>query len=194
MLRPLMPVVAAFAFVALACVSEDPGLKAPDKLTCDVYCNEVMSRCTGPQAQYLDPLECKRVCDILDAAGSMGQRTDNEGLDTIGCRYNRARDTTPNCVAAGPYGGGVCGATRCAAFCKIQQSACATADNKPFDTEEQCVEECPSIPVDPEEPEFPPSAATGSDSIQCRGRHLILAITQPNPHCGHAALLSDTCK
>ena len=86
-------------------------------------------------------------------------------VSSIGCRLSQLR--SGNCLAAGPFGG----------------------------SEGTCNEACPSFALDPGEGEGPNQAAfPGKNSINCREHHLILALKDREPHCGHADIVSVMCR
>ena len=189
MVRRTACLVLSSAFIALvaACVSdEDPQASVPP--SCDSYCTEVMQRCGGANLQYRDESECRRACQHMDP-GTLA----DANVSSIGCRLSQLR--SGNCLAAGPFGGGVCGA-RCATFCRMIGAACVGIASPPFGgSEGTCNEACPSFALDPAEGEGPNQAAfPGKNSINCREHHLILALKDPVPHCGHADIVSVMCR
>lgn len=79
---------------------------------CTVYCSQLMTNCTGANAQYDDMAECLAYCDAIDwPAGEV----DDTGGNTLECRIYHggapaASGAAEHCPHAGPTGGGVCGA------------------------------------------------------------------------------------
>jgi hypothetical protein len=181
--------VAAFgALLAVAsCVSEDPGSAIP---SCNDYCTEIMRTCGGEKLQYKDIEQCAKTCAFMEP----GTLEDNG--NSIGCRLRkvRAATTLADCVAAGPYGGGVCG-TRCGMFCKIIKGNCFGTSTPPYGgSEATCNETCNTYKLDPTEGEGPLQAAfPGKNSLNCRSHHLILSLADPEGHCPHADESSIFC-
>ena len=172
-----------------ACISEDPG---PPAEPCELYCTEIARTCGGDKAQYRGKDECLKVCSLLE----LGNPSDGD-VNSVNCRIRRARSaaTLEDCVAAGPFGGGVCGA-RCSSFCTIVEKTCLAIASPPFGgSAANCAEVCPSFKLDPTEGEGPNQTAfPGKDTLNCREHHLILAIGQQVPHCSHADVVSSQCK
>jgi hypothetical protein len=197
MLRRIVPFIAVVSVVLpLACISADPGLPPSAPLTCDEYCRAVQGSCTGVNAQYRNAEECKKVCALLD----LGTRDDGN-TPTVGCRFNKAKTakTKSECAAAGPYGGGVCGNDRCEAYCTIVEKECILAPDvpaalHPFATRGDCDEACPNFALSAVDDDGPPNSNDGGDTLNCRMRHLIIAIDAPDPHCSHAGVQSAACK
>lgn len=178
----------------VACVSEDPGATATP-LTCDSYCTEILKSCGGDNRQYRSRDECLTTCKLLD----LGTERDGD-VNSISCRLRKATSakTLSDCVAAGPFGGGVCG-QRCDAFCQMIGANCLTVSSPPFQgSQATCNEICPTFKFDPTEGEGPnQSAFSGKDTINCRSHHLILSLAGPadrETHCPHADAVSAQCK
>jgi hypothetical protein len=174
--------------VPVACVTDDPGPSI--ELSCEAYCTEVAKSCGGANEQYRNTDECMKTCKMLD----LGTEKDGD-VNTIGCRLRKAKSakTLADCVAAGPFGGGVCGA-RCAAFCTIVGKNCLAVDKPPFEgSEATCNEACPTFTFNPAEGEGPGQRAF-SDSLNCRTHHLILSLSDPKNHCPHTDVKSVVCQ
>jgi hypothetical protein len=133
-----------------------------------------------------------KVCTNLE----LGTRNDGD-VNSVGCRLRqmRAAATLDSCIAAGPFGGDVCG-TRCSNFCRFVGKSCLAIAAPPYGgSEGTCIEACPSFRRDAalgdntEVPAFP-----GADTFNCRSHHLILALSEPEPHCSHADAVSPLCK
>lgn len=174
-----------------ACVSDAPTPNVP---TCDEYCKVVDANCAQEKQQYRDEAECLKTCSLLEAG-----RADDTNANTVGCRINQAKAATTlaQCVAAGPFGGGVCG-SRCTAFCSIVGKNCLSLENPIYGgSEGTCNEECPSFRFDPNEGEGPLQEFLGNNSLNCRSYHLILSLKSPadaQNHCPHAGVESATCR
>lgn len=153
---------------------------------CPEYCTLVNDHCEGEQAQYAGQSACEAVC----AAIAPGTPEDQLG-NTVGCRtfhaINAAEDPDTHCVHAGPAGAGVCGGN-CESFCSLALQLC-TGDFAEWTDVESCLTDCAQFPDD-----VPFSEAQSSgDSLACRLYHLSVAGLQPDVHCGHIGLVSDTC-
>ena len=154
---------------------------------CDRYCAEVAANCTGANQQYRDLAECKLACALLDP----GTEQDGE-INTVGCRLRQARAASKqSCLAAGPFGGDVCG-KHCDVFCRMVEKNCAAEPSPPYPSASTCIEQCPSFPVKD------PSAIShtthpSGDSFECRAHHAILSLSDKTNHCPHTAPISVTC-
>lgn len=153
---------------------------------CPQYCTLVSDHCAGDQAQYSGQGACEAVC----AAIPPGSEDDQLG-NTVGCRtyhaINAAEDPGTHCVHAGPAGGGVCGGN-CESFCSLALELC-TDDLAVWTDVESCLTDCGQFPDDVP---FSETQVSG-DSLACRLYHLTVAALQPDPHCSHIALVSETC-
>lgn len=183
-------VVVSSVTLPIACVSEDPGPSLP--LSCSSYCTEIAKSCGGANVQYRNNEECMKTCALLD----LGTEKDGD-VNTIGCRLRKATSAKglADCVAAGPFGGGVCG-PRCAAFCTILGKNCLSTTTPPFEgSEGTCNERCPSFKFDQTEGEGPNQVAfPGKDTFNCRSHHLILALSDRTTHCPHTDVVSTQCR
>lgn len=90
-----------------------PG-DAPVVITndCAGYCTQIMTNCTGANAQYVDNADCVAQCGALNWPSGTPGATDG---NTIACRiYHGGAPAVSapaeHCPHAGPSGGGVCGA------------------------------------------------------------------------------------
>lgn len=166
-----------------ACVSDDSA--AGQGPSCEQYCNAMATHCAGTSAQYRDAQECAKACALLPLG------TNNDGdLNTIGCRIHKAE--AGQCVAAGPFGGDVCG-KRCTSFCTIVVQNCKDQPNPVYNSEATCNEACSSF-VDPagEPTSFDP--LSHKNSLTCRSQHAILSLGDPVTHCPHPGVISPVCK
>jgi hypothetical protein len=177
----------------VACVSgDDPG--AGDPLpSCNLYCTEIMKNCGGDRQQYENQSQCEKVCSLLD----LGNPEDGE-VNTIGCRLRRARSaaTAEDCLAAGPFGGGVCG-NRCQSYCQILGKHCPGVPGSPFEDQGSCAEACGRAPYvfDPNDIESS-FTDSGKDNLNCRMHHLLLSLpteVERAIHCPHGAVVSSVC-
>jgi hypothetical protein len=122
----------------------DGGRVAVDEPSCERYCNDVLTTCTGEDAQYASPEECVRLCAKLPP-GALGDKA----VGTLACRAYHASTTARTdprtwCAAAGPFGGNVCG-DRCADFCDLAFAVCSGASGTsalPWTDIPDCVTAC----------------------------------------------------
>lgn len=179
--------IAGAAAVWGGCTGDDPADPPPD--ICATYCIEMTKACTGANRQYRSEEECRSACALLPPG-----TPDDVGLNTVGCRLKQAR--AAQCVAAGPYGGETCG-SRCEAYCDIVEKNCIAklgAPNAPYASKSDCLESCGrDYTFDPAVGEGPDIPFLAGDNLNCREHHLILAISDPSGHCGHAGPKSPTC-
>ena len=93
--------------------------------SCMKYCDLVQENCKGDHAQYAFLSDCTTFCQHLPP----GDPFDKEKEASLACRQYYAGSPAKAqpeayCVAAGPYGGGICG-DRCTGFCQITLSTCS---------------------------------------------------------------------
>jgi hypothetical protein len=159
------------------------GLRASE--LCDIYCDTVMTNCTGPFAVYNTIEACRAVCGHLPT----GQRGD-DAHNTIYCRLHAAESapTEPSfyCPLSGPGGNGICG-ENCAALCTLASGACVRGDRE-WPSEAACADECAGLPdlgtytTDPAQEMFK------GNHVQCRLFHVSAAALEDSDiHCGHVA-------
>jgi hypothetical protein len=157
----------------------DAGTPLGPEPNCAIYCQQVMGSCTGPHAQYASASECHELCQRLPA-GDAGDTESN----TLACRQyyagSPARTSAGDyCLAAGPFGGGVCG-DRCIAFCALTLGACAPdAGPAPYESYSACQTACAGYSYfdggsdgGGEQPDGP----TSGNSLNCRLFHVRSAV------------------
>src|SRR5262249_37946282 len=121
----------------------DAGAGPPP--TCARYCDLVTANCTQDQAQYASHEDCLAFCKHLPLQQPARDSADH--ADSVECRQYWAdtparTDPKEFCLAAGPFGGNVCG-YRCTAFCDVVLSACAPdGGDRVFDTTATCASAC----------------------------------------------------
>ena len=146
------------------CVDPDP--------TCENYCGEVTSACTGDNAQYASEQACLDYCNTHGKipAGTAGDQSGN----SIACRIYHAgvagggdAQAAIHCDHAGPSGGDVCGSW-CTNYCHLAQTNCTGTDEL-FTNDDTCTTACAL---------YDESGSTGDvdgDTVQCRIYHLGVA-------------------
>jgi hypothetical protein len=160
----------------------------PALTLCEEYCDVVEANCIEADQQYASRTSCLEVCDLLEP-GAEGTVTGN----TVRCRLDRVRtgvltgEPERYCFSAGPGGAGECGED-CDGYCTLMLATCPDD----FNTREQCLSACASVPDLSEPPDTVKfnTSFTAGDSLQCRLFHVSAATIDPLFHCEHAAGLS----
>jgi hypothetical protein len=159
-----------------------------DSATCKEYCDGVMGFCDGEQKQYVDMVQCLKICAIYPE----GLLTDPDG-NTASCRLKYARraryalgvERASYCQKAGPGSDGNCG-TICDGFCTLMMAAC-TPKFAPFNfpTLADCQRECRLLKDAP-----PYTVSDGNlpdrNDAQCRLFHVCSSVMDPDEHCEHS--------
>jgi len=172
--------------VLAGCVGSVPGNGGPGSATldCATYCSDVMTNCTGSNAQYTAMANCMGAC----ATFPMGTGSDTGG-NTLGCRIYHANmavaDAATHCKHAGPGGAGGCGMD-CNGFCSIVVAECPTQWNNTTCTNAQ--NGCPSFTSVP-----PYKAPSTGNTLECRLYHATMAASDPVNHCSHTLKISTQC-
>lgn len=185
---------ALVAVVWLGCSGDDtsssPGVVTDPNVLCDQLCKRVIGTCNeGAKRMFRTEEQCIKACLMFDT-GVVGGTTGN----TIRCRLAQAE--AGNCNGAGILGGTACGSP-CDGFCRVTAKTCtgSGAAQNPFGTEETCVETCESkIRFDGAASQGTEQEFFGADTLNCRAQHLLLALSQQDPHCSHGAVESAVCK
>jgi hypothetical protein len=158
-------------------------------VSCDNYCNTIMSACTGSNTQYLNISVCQAYCLKMNL-GTQGEISGN----TVGCRQNYAEQAAANiepisgCLAAGPNGGSTCGADSCEAFCGLFFDLCP-ANLVRFDGGAHCRSVCTRWPVDRNSTVV--DGVNEPNTFQCRDYHVQVAVQTNNfGHCQHVEPLA----
>lgn len=172
---------------------------AGSPVPCDVYCNLVMTACTGEFAMYESERQCLDVCEILP-----GGTAEDETGDTVACRryhsYNALAAPAAHCLHAGPTGDGHCGSENCTAYCRIAEAACGdefaraySSDGTDGGASSSCVSECLELDgAGADESDYSLSPVSRGDTVGCRTVYAIRAIEDPAA-CG-AALGGRPCE
>lgn len=172
----------------------------PDEPSCETYCALATTSCTGDFQQYRSKAECLAICKLLPL-GTAG----DEDTSSVACRQHYAgsparTDAVSYCVAAGPFGGNVCG-DRCTAFCQIALAACSPdAGSAPYASYADCQTACadyayraPDAGDAGDAGGETPFGPTTGDSLNCRLFHLREAVMDATS-CADIAAKSDACK
>ena len=176
--------------------SYDSGTTPGPEPSCAKYCDLVMDSCADAEAQYPSRTECLEVCARLPA-GDAGDIESN----TVACRqYYAGSPARTNgggyCLAAGPFGGGVCG-DRCTAFCGLSLGACAPeAGAAPYENYPDCQTACAGYTYKDGGVDGggePPTGPTAGDTLNCRLFHVRSAIHDGNG-CGNLGPDSGACR
>lgn len=162
--------------------------------SCARYCDLVMSNCKDEHAQYASNEECLAFCSHLPLTSPMPQAEDKQGA-SVACRQYWADSparTSPKdyCLAAGPFGAGVCG-DRCTAYCSVVLSACPPDGGAPvYATQPECATACAAfayVDAGADGGGEDPGGPDDGKSLNCRLYHLRSAAQQP----AACALLAD---
>jgi hypothetical protein len=158
----------------------DAGTALGPEPNCATYCGQVMSSCTGAHAQYASGTECLELCQRLPA----GDAGDTE-TNSVACRQyyagSPARTSAGDyCLAAGPFGGGVCG-DRCIAFCALTLGACSpdTGGPAPYGSYPDCQTACSGFPYldgGADGGGEPPDGPEQGNTLNCRLFHVRSAV------------------
>jgi hypothetical protein len=182
--------------------SSDAGSDGAIAQTCAFYCATIAQNCTGLNQEYTDKETCLAMCVNFDP----GFATDTT-QDSLGCRISHvvaaASDPDVNCRAAGPTGGGTCGADPCEAFCELDTALCGSMANPPYTSAVACETAC-DMGADAGY-----AYLTGGDAgdisfesgntLNCRIYHLEAAYEPANQpaamttHCPHTEQVSAVC-
>lgn len=170
--------------------TEGGGGDGGETVSCANYCAKIKTACTAGDSQYISDAACLAMC------GAMTPGTYAEGADSVGCRQYHAGNlpASVHCPHAGSHGGGVCsGASRCAAYCKINLALC-TGNNAAYADEAACVTACTGWNYTAGNE----VGLTSGDSFNCRMYHLQAALdgvaASLTTHCPHTAAASATCQ
>jgi hypothetical protein len=173
----------------------DAGPALGPEPDCTTYCDQVMGSCTGAHAQYASAIECLGLCQRLPA----GDAGDTE-TNTLACRQyyagSPARTNADYCLAAGPFGGGLCG-DRCIAFCALTLGACSPdAGPAPYDSYPDCQTACANyqyVDAGADGGGEPPDGPRTGDTLNCRLFHVRSAV-QNGTGCADLGADSGDCR
>jgi hypothetical protein len=175
----------------------DSGTPLGPEPSCGKYCDLVMESCTGQHAQYASRSECLELCARLPA----GDAGDSES-NTVACRqYYAGSPARTNaggyCLAAGPFGGGVCG-DRCIAFCGLTLGACApgSGGQAPYGSYPDCQTACAGYAYKDGGADGggePPDGPKTGDTLNCRLFYVRSAV-HDGAGCSNLAPDSGACR
>jgi hypothetical protein len=175
----------ALSVLGPACVGDDGATESSSAALCDEYCTKVIATCTGGQAMYSSKAQCLSTCSALRP-----ETETSAAGNTVRCRLNQVQ--AGNCAGAGLTGGGACGQP-CEGFCRVTAKACAP-DLLPLGGEGSCLETCRTeIRYDPAKADGVAQPLDGEDTLNCRAQHLLLALSEPSPHCLHLRTTASPC-
>lgn len=175
--------------------SLDDAAAAPPP-SCERYCATVTASCEGSSAQYASVEECMAFCEHFQQ-GKSGETDTN----TLACRQYYAgspsmTDALAYCLAAGPFGGGVCG-DRCTAFCQLTQAVCGVGEPlSPYASMPECATACAGFELRDAGADGGgegPDGPDAGDSLNCRFKALRAALTDRSA-CSDLADDSARCK
>ncbi|MBX3262526.1 MAG: hypothetical protein KF782_22790 [Labilithrix sp.] len=167
--------------------------------SCARYCDLVMENCTGAEAQYASAEECLAFCAHLPLVQPT-RGVDEKEAASVACRQYWAdapARTSPNayCLAAGPFGGNVCG-DRCTAFCAVTLSACSPdAGATAYASQPDCATACAGFSyrgAGVDGGGEGPAAPDDGDTLNCRLYWLRQATGDPEA-CAALKVQSDRC-
>jgi hypothetical protein len=175
----------------------DGGAPRGPEPSCAKYCDLVMDACTGQHAQYASRTECLELCARLPE----GDAGDDES-NTVACRqYYAGSPARTNageyCLAAGPFGGGVCG-ERCIAFCGLSLDACSPGGSgaAPYGNYPDCQTACQGFAYQDggtdgggERPDGPKKG----DTLNCR-LYYVRSAVHDGSGCANIAADSGACR
>lgn len=172
------------------------------ELSCDAYCDEVLSLCTADKdvQQFTSKPACLGVCDKYPKESATSG-------NTLACRVQLLKnieqtgESATYCSGAGPGGSAppgedataACG-SNCESFCALRRATC-----KPVDVESECESKCKGL-VDKGGFSAESDFASGVDTLQCRIAHLSAAanflrqgkLDDRDAHCQHSGIRSKT--
>jgi hypothetical protein len=172
--------------------SGPPG-PAPE---CAAYCSLVMESCSQAHAQYASTQECLAFCSRLPP----GKAGASEG-NSVACRQfyagSPARlDAVAYCLAAGPFGGGVCG-DRCQSFCELTLDTCSPdAGDAPYTSYPDCQGTCIGYAYRDGGVDGggePPTGPAAGNTLNCRLFYARTAVTT-GTGCADLGLDSGACR
>jgi hypothetical protein len=163
----------------------------PPETTCTKYCDAVMKACEDASAQYADSNECVTFCSHLDLGDAGDTKSPSVACRAYYAASPAAIDPDKYCLAAGPFGGGVCG-DRCTAYCEVALAVCAPdGGNAPFASFPECRDACAQF-VFADGGEGPAMPAPG-DTLNCREFQLRNVI-HTGAGCADLGIDSGACR
>jgi len=156
---------------------------------CRQYCDDIMNFCTGNVKQYLDGVQCLKICALFPegvVGGPDGNTASCRMKYAANARYAAGTERDAYCRKAGPGSDGTCGSI-CDGFCTMMMPTCTQARTAPYfyPSLDACLTSCRSLRDDP-----PYTVSDGTlpdtNDVQCRLFHASSAVMDPDEHCEHA--------
>ena len=156
--------------------------------SCGTYCGLVMMNCTGDDAQYASDDECTAFCNHLPL-DAVTATSNARSSPSLACRQYWADSparTNPksSCLAAGPFGGNVCG-DRCTAFCQVLLATCVPdTGDAVYADQPDCASACAGftyLDAGTDGGGESPGGPDGGGSLNCRLFHLRGATLDTTP-------------
>lgn len=174
-----------------------PPPDAAAALSCETYCTDIQTNCTGANTQYPDRDQCLATCATFTVGTS--KATDTTG-NTLGCRVYHTSNTTgtgadTHCPHAGPGGDTITapatfctrnatgGGDVCDSFCSIAIAACGTTASirtvdglaipAQYDSMTDCLADCAAFD---DTYLFSVQPASQGDTLACRLLHATNAV------------------
>lgn len=168
----------------------DDGGPTP-KTPCEKYCEDMDQYCTDDDSQYVGVDQCLKTCELYEE-GEVGENGNTQSCRVKYAskgRYTAGVERSFSCRQAGPGGYDVCG-SMCEGYCTVVMQACTPEVTSLyyFETFEDCMTECDTIPV-PSEVLYSVQNGDVFDGghLQCRLFHAQSALMMDaGEHCEHA--------
>lgn len=176
----------------------DAGMRPPP--SCAKYCALVMANCKDESAQYASTDDCLAFCEHLPLE-QPAREADEKEAPSVACRQYWADGpalTSPQkyCLAAGPFGGNVCG-DRCTAFCGVLLSTCSPDGGVvAYESQPDCATACAGFTYKDDVADGGGEAPSGpqqGDTLNCRLYWLREATKDPQK-CAVLGPQNDGCR
>jgi hypothetical protein len=174
--------------------------------SCSDYCDLVMAHCQGDATQYASENECLAFCARMPAGKAGDTHNHSRACRQFYAGSPALTDAMSYCLAAGPFGGGICG-DRCTAFCQLASTVCfpdtgqseqseavAPPHVLPYDSLPACATACASFDYEQANAEGGgegPEGPTGGNTLNCRLYELRQIIVQSSAQGSTETSLGD---
>lgn len=169
---------------------------APEPPSCAKYCDLVMESCAGAHAQYASRDECLAFCEALPLGAAGDQDTNSVACRQLYAGSPARTDAVTYCLAAGPFGGGVCD-DRCTSFCQLTLTACSPeAGVAPYPSYADCRTVCEGFAFRDGGTDGGGEGVDGptsGDTLNCRLYHLREAVRE-GQGCADLGADSGACR